>query len=842
MVLHERAALSANRASDSERLDFDSLEGSEMRIAIVGLILALVVGAIWLWSRASLPTQAVAGEARAATAQPAGAREELARPAASDESLRAAAVASGDSKTPATTHDDATHETGIRGRVIDEHGAPLANAAIGIGDAATQSSSGADGRFRILVAMRGETTERELFVDVVAASRVALQIATTVRRGETIDLGDLALVLGGRIEGRVLDEHGVAVGGAHIAAVRESDVDFGDLERSATRGAMLATTGAANGAFVLDGVPAARARVIASSEGFAFTASDAIEVRAGDATRDLVLALRRLSTDGFFEIVVQKPDGSPCAKADIHYGYRGVSKMGQGILHTNDDGRTRLVPEVAVAYDFDAQDHERLLGVATAHGVRLGSGPVVLRLTEARKIALEVVDERGAPVANFQVRRALVSPDSSASFGSFAPSDEFSDGRAEFAVPPSTFAIHISSEKYRDLELGPFEPESAPSSLRATLQAIAFLSGRVLHDGAPIANSTVSVGQALSANLRYSIAGFTSSQCFDELPSTQSDEHGAFALRIERAGDYWLRAERAGFAVALIGPITIDPSVGKSDVELALSTGGAIEGRLLTPAGENPIGAIIGASCGDGLPRTERVDANGGFRFEHLASGRWFVKRVPAVIDRDRGARSFSTTDKPVEIPWNCIVVDGETTRLDLDQRVDARPRVLGRLTFDGKPAVGWSVRPSLDESNGGESTGGQTNGEGRFEVRPAAIGHGALGFASPSGSSGELYISVKTEFLAGDNAWERDFATGSITFSLDAAAEPGERVLWLNASGIDASLKVSGHLVMSDPSAKVFSNVPIGHWALRVERVDSKVDLPSLDLNAGDTAKVSVP
>jgi hypothetical protein len=202
---------------------------------------------------------------------------------------------------------------------------------------------------------------------------------------------------------------------------------------------------------------------------------------------------------------------------------------------------------------------------------------------------------------------------------------EVVDDHYRIAIPEGEFVVSVRAEGFAVLEVGPFDEESVPSQVTAELTAVAGLRGRVLIDGQPVAGARVSASpiarQTVEAN------GFL---ClvdpFSQVDGT-ADDAGNFSLTIREASTWVVRAEAAGHAPAKTGPLDFDPAVGLEGIELSLTSGGSIEGRVLEN-GQPVAGRIVAASRGDGHPSSTRSDADGIYRFEHLVPGRWQVQRA----------------------------------------------------------------------------------------------------------------------------------------------------------------------------------------------------------------------
>ncbi|HMI89794.1 MAG TPA: carboxypeptidase regulatory-like domain-containing protein [Polyangiales bacterium] len=98
----------------------------------------------------------------------------------------------------------------VRGRVVDQRGAPIAGASIAIGAQRTRSRE--DGAFALRGLPPGNATL------TVSARGYSAENAALRLRAESSDLGEVALAAGiGALRGRVLDANGIAVQGARVS-------------------------------------------------------------------------------------------------------------------------------------------------------------------------------------------------------------------------------------------------------------------------------------------------------------------------------------------------------------------------------------------------------------------------------------------------------------------------------------------------------------------------------------------------------------------------------------------------------------------------------------------------
>ena len=88
---------------------------------------------------------------------------------------------------------------------------------------------------------------------------------------------------------------------------------------------------------------------------------------------------------------------------------------------------------------------------------------------------------------------------------------------------------------------------------------------------------------------------------------------GKFRLDLRKSGRVILLAippkELAGrFPTAELGPLELDARVGAKGLEIKMTPGGAIEGRVLVPSGQSAAGRIVAMNHGDAEPFTVRTD------------------------------------------------------------------------------------------------------------------------------------------------------------------------------------------------------------------------------------------
>lgn len=275
-------------------------------------------------------------------------------------------------------------------------------------------------------------------------------------------------------------------------------------------------------------------------------------------------------------------------------------------------------------------------------------------------------------------------------------------------------SLEVHSDAYHAAKFGPFDRDVFPTELEAVLTDLRLVRGLVTHDGLPVAGARIELlakgldaAEGIPSGLFYGYDGFRA----------LTNSAGAFATGSDFPHmPYYARACADGLAVGIAGPVR----VGDPPLVVELSNGGTIEGTLRLQSAGNGSGKHILLYRDDYEPESKSecgrsittADAEGRFRFEHVAAGDWLVKLAPT------SKRPEDREQEPVEfVPFVVSVRDNETTHLDMnlagpvahlegDLRLNGRPwsrayvclRVIGDRAFiidtvpgsnDGK----WSVR-----------------------------------------------------------------------------------------------------------------------------------------------------
>jgi hypothetical protein len=516
------------------------------------------------------------------------------------------------------------------------------------------------------------------------------------------------------------------------------------------------------GHFRLLGVAAGMTRLWAHAEGRKAAYSPPLEVRAGQESTGVELVLVGLAPENLLHGIVLDPAGQPVSHAEIDFrhSFDGGNNVRGGSAKADAEGRFEFqLPEGALSR-LTARDPAGRFGSGSVADVSNSERDVVLQLREVRRVELLVKSGGAAPVGAFALE--LRSADRESRLGGVERM-EHPEGRCAFVLPDEPFVLAVQAAGHRVLELGPFDPARVGATLECTLEPVPGLHGIVFSGRTPAAGVRVRLQEEVPPDTSLEANGYRLRIRPDAHDETRTDAEGRFVLTPRAAGRYFVRADPAAGAPAEVGPLVVDASLGGAPLELHLGVGGAIEGRVRLA---DPEGAIVGITRGDGGERTLRVAGDGRFRFEALLPGDW---RIELRDQEVFGApRSISSTQgpgvEPFELVTNCTVYEGETTFVDVS---DAAPGSLlfeGRLSIDGRPAVGWAARlgPAgrLDFESGGWT---QLDSDGHFALRAPGAGEYRLTLHLQGNAHQEQFLFDDVVLEGGDAPWERELHTGKL-------------------------------------------------------------------------------
>ncbi|HLU47598.1 MAG TPA: carboxypeptidase-like regulatory domain-containing protein, partial [Planctomycetota bacterium] len=270
---------------------------------------------------------------------------------------------------------------------------------------------------------------------------------------------------------------------------------------------------------------------------------------------------------------------------------------------------------------------------------------VILRLSESSTagsstIAGRVVDDAGQPVSGATVNSALVGSNPMAAFfrtgqGGGVTSDENGDFVIEH-LKEGSYRLSASL-KSRTMELE--EPVAAGAEdVVLVLPRDAVIEGRVVNgQGAPL-----TAGEVSWREIDDDAAAAFLSPMQTSGPTAAIDGEGRFTIT-GPAGEIEILARVPGHALGRSAPLRLAPGELRDDVEIVVTRGATIFGRVAAPGLPKIAGANVSLRPSSGNASTEAMesllanmlggtverattDAEGGFFFENVPPGRFVLR------------------------------------------------------------------------------------------------------------------------------------------------------------------------------------------------------------------------
>jgi RNA polymerase sigma factor (sigma-70 family) len=650
------------------------------------IVLALTLGAAavgyLLWRDDGVERGAKSSAVLAETtpdASPAKAPERALAPAERAEQREAQAAApkpSAVTELPAPTHAPEARPTEalVQMRFVDAQGAPWRDVlVVPRWDESSQTRSGADGRVQLRLDADEGVSEWSVAFLARRTGCATRLLRATATPGRTADLGDVLLEPGSRAEGRVLDGEGVALAGAEVGLATPEPfqsefhgetaaepADEGLVRRHGAEGFDETSTvkSDASGAFALDGIAPGRWRLWARAKGMRYGWTEPFDVVAGQNVFGIELRLPAMLVTDRITGIVLDPDGKPLPRARLVSSYELENESSSSSQDLDADGRFDVVLRRDAVYAFVASDPEHRYADAIATDVAPGTRELELRLSARQPFEVAVHDREGKAIED---GRFLLAMQVSGASVEDSSATRIEAGLYRLSRPALPFRMEVEADGYLPARFAELRPESVGARFEVVLDVAPRLRGRVLAEGRPVAGARVSLHRAVVDGSHWR-NGFACLYRHENTTEATSDAEGRFTLTCDGPETVWLRAESPGWVTGELGPL--DPLVERA-LEVELTVGGSIEGRVLLPDGADAAGVVVGLNHGDGHARTQRAGPEGRFRFDHLAPGRWQIVRTDDELDPS--STTVMTTDDPHEIEWTCTVEAGRTTYHDLD-------------------------------------------------------------------------------------------------------------------------------------------------------------------------------
>ncbi len=594
--------------------------------------------------------------------------------------------------------------SGLHGTIVDADGLPLTDAIVRIEPAsdgggmrmmrmmettddasAIQAATGRDGRFELTGVPPGkfdlEITRKGF------AKRSVPSIEVAAAQPEPVDLGEIALTPGERVQGFVIDRDGQPVEGVEVF-VQDGGPTMMIMAGPGGSAEEAETVTDPAGWFVIDDLGTeSRYSFRFSRTGFVAASVNAVEIpQAGP----IEVVLDPAST---VSGRVLDPEGEPIIGARVNMTRTRTMEMGGSMMQmmmmmdTTSDSEGQFLFEdqepgsISLSASSSGFQEARLDNLEIPKGENLEE--IELPLEKGAVVFGNVFAPDGRPAIGASVR--LVTERKGPMIPDGSPSDGSGFYRVE-GVAPGEVSIEATHPDYprtvRDIEA-----RAGANELDLHFSGGHEVSGTVVDEtGNPVPQ----------AQVRLDAAGR-----FFGGPESRSSSDGTFTMPGVQDGDYrlWVDAEGfASFAGELSVSVAGEPVAG---LVAQLSAGGTIHGTIrgLAPEKFSDVNVQAEGMSFMGFGGVA-VDYEGNYRLEHLGPGSYNV--VATMGGSGRRAQGQA-------------VLDSDATEVRVDLEFGAGLTLSGRTTQGGEPIRGATVFvEGVDVTQSGFS---QTNNRGEFSI-----------------------------------------------------------------------------------------------------------------------------
>lgn len=716
--------------------------------------------------------------------------EELAREEATGEVAPAMAAVT----EAASSGDRAAPKAAVEGRVLGAASRALAGAEVrlyGGGDRPDEPSETCDDEGRFLVQGAGGKAQLE----VASPGYVTLKRELRLETGSTLELGDLSLVQGGLLMGRVVDREGRGVAGARIRAGKDSsiqDLILGFGERSE------GVETDSDGRFTITDQAVGPYEYRVSHEAFVAAEFTGELSRAGGKVEGILVTLGR---GGVVEgRVTGRPQwhGEASWRVSATRSGQGFWALGSGIgpgdreAEVALDGRFRLTgldPEADYGVKLEGSGGGILPGQSQRSNsvtVRAGDRGVEVSYSEGATVEMRLVDEEGEPVLLAEVLAGFdwasqVIPEDEELAGGVA--------RVERLFPKEGGQVLQVEVKAQGKAPWKGEVRVQPDE-RVDLGVVRLLSRASLRvtvltaEGDPLQGARVRATEHVpsagngSRTIRRRVSMSMSSEGPGDLPmpvdlsgpsaSGETDGEGVCVLALEEGSTVDVTVSHADHPQTRTGPVTVSSSGTTTEHLVRLPAPGWVAVTVVDGSGRVLPDAIVEFRQDGGRRSKEhepaRTGPDGVVTLGAFSAGpaRFRVGEEPAqggMISLDFEGLGVGGGDDGA---WTeAKVVEGAVTELTLV--APNRVVVTGVVTENGQPLAGARVVLATSKGSGAGfpilglgPAGPSTETDGRGEFRFDAVTEGEY----------ELRVSHSTRIM--DDRFDAEVEAIDTRFEMD--------------------------------------------------------------------------
>jgi RNA polymerase sigma-70 factor (ECF subfamily) len=639
---------------------------------------------------------------------------------------------------------------------------------------------------------------------------------------------DVVLPDGGEITGRVVDSSGAGVGDANVM-VMDPELTLEELERGRTFGPRLGsraeTKTSPDGSFHFRGVAPLSYRAWSMPGARRCAISDKFEVQVG-ARVDLPPLVVDEDADAITGTILM-PDGKPCAQSRAISNWTPTQAEIRGSTNGHGGFVLKCPHQAAIDIDF-VGSADQFEGSATLLGVRAGTRGLIVQLKPTHWFEAHVHDDAGKPLQAFYI-------DVQCPHGGYGHGVENRpDGVMRLRAPTEPFTVTAKAVGYMDRSTGPIDPDRAPDELDFELTSAPSLRGRVILDGSPVKRAELRLVRSMPpGQVRWHNGVPTPFDVYRGEQQATSGEDGAFAFTLREGGTYVICASGSSdVASGETVPIVVDPGHPPQDVLIALGHGGEVVGSILTQPGDEASYKWVQVIRPTGEAHSLPIEPGGSYRFQHLAAGRWWIRRSEDETHEGHETRDnapFDPTARQLDITEN------QVTRFDLDVRATPAPVLDGHVSMAALATTEWTARFKIRDSWAFTSDNQRVSADGTFRLHLQATGPGHLVLDTPAKADRAQRIELDVRLNFGINTWSIEAETGSIAIARSSSAWG----LLSHVATLQCGAKFVTDFKLTQNIPLVLDHVAAGHG--QIVDASGKV-LAEVDVPSGGLAQVTLP
>ena len=634
--------------------------------------------------------------------------------------------------------------------VTDEAGKPVAGAEVKLTAELLKTVKTANDGTATLQPVRAGWLGVEVNAQGYAPGHAFTQIAGSGATGHV----DVKLHKGIAIEGRVIDEHGKPIAGAHVTTAGVWMLPSGGSP----------VTSDAKGAFTIPALPAG-SHVLQANDGEHAPGRSAPVTVAERPVSGVEIVMR---DGGVVTGTVVDDTGKPAAYATVRIGGEGQQMYMVGSRQTTTDktgafevrGLDRVKLKVRAEADAAAS---KVVAVDLAAEPK---STVKLVLDVKGIIAGTVVDETGQPVAEIQVNALpdILGGEAPEAISLAGMSSATTDGAGRFTIrglPEGGYRVRASRASgggaYEWGQQG-VKAKTGDKNVKVTLAAPGSIIGKVVVEGGePAKLARVQIGYQAPVSIA---------------------ADGSFKLTEVNAGKHDLRIHGANFAAFTQNDVEVKPGKQTDVGTITVTRGRRVTGIVVDSSGTPIAGAHV--KVGDMLVTVQGAEEQMA-SFEEMYGGK--------STDSDQDGK-FTLVGIPKK--QTNVMADhparGRSQAIALPAGTDDPPAITltlrsfgsisGKVTSQGKPAANVTVTDT-PKGGGTQLQVAQTDADGNFTLAKVAEGTHVVSVMQQAGFGMSMKsTSATVQVVSGkDTKVTIDIPVGSITLAVQIKPLPNNQV-----------------------------------------------------------------